>query len=273
MIPADLAPGDSKSLECDWTNLVLHQIRTPDAPSFATAFGELWRQFGTIGELEQPDVLARRMLWDPAQVVDRCAFLYQMMVLTRARKIAAVLDHTAIILVDEPGVVVHLSHHLVAPEWRRTGLAGWLRALPVQAARAVLSAQKRSADSPITLVAEMEHPVASDPATHVRLAAYEKAGYKKIDPARVHFLQPDFRSHREIDSSGGPRPIPLGLVIRRVGREGEDRMSGAEVLRVVRSLYKMYGAGFRKQNMEAVQASLETYPAPDESVLLIPPSA
>ncbi|MFA7234751.1 MAG: hypothetical protein WC076_11645 [Terrimicrobiaceae bacterium] len=273
MIPSDLAPGDAKSLQRDWSDLELHRIESIGDPRFDAAFGALWSEFGAIGEIEQAEILGLRMLWDPSQIIDGCSMRYRMMLVTADDRFAAVRDHTAIVLEDEPGAVVHLSHNLVAPEWRRTGLAGWLRALPITTARSVLSAQKRPVDAPITLVGEMEHPDASDPATHVRLAAYEKAGCKKIDPGRVGYLQPDFRAHHEIDAGGGPQPIPLCLIIRKVGRENEDYVSGEEVRRIARSLYKMYGMGFRKKDMEIVHASLESYPAPEEKIPLIPPTA
>lgn len=197
---------------------------------------------------------------------------YHMLLVTSRGKFAAVRDHTAIILGDVPGVVVHLSHNLVAPDWRRSGLAGWLRALPIATAREALAAQGRPPDSPMVLVGEMEPP--SRPGNIIRLQAYEKAGCKKVDPARVGYLQPDFRAHQQIDLDNcGARPIPLSLIVRRVGREAEDFITGAEVRRIVRSLYKMYGAGFRAGDMEAVHATLENYPAPDERIPLIPPTA
>ncbi|MCX6968755.1 MAG: hypothetical protein NTV93_01200 [Verrucomicrobia bacterium] len=273
MIPSDLAPGDAKSLQRDWSDIELHRIGNTSDPHFDIAFGALWSEFGVIGEVEQADVLGLRMLWDPSQVIDGCSMRYRMMLVTSNGKFAAVRDHTAIVLEDEPGAVVHLSHNLVAPEWRRTGLAGWLRALPITTARSVLSAQSRPADSPITLVGEMEHPDSSDQATLVRLAAYEKAGCKKIDPARVGYLQPDFRAHHEIDMGGGPQPIPLCLIIRKVGREHEEHVTGSEVRRIARSLYKMYGTGFRAKDMDVVHASLENYPAPEEKIPLLPPTA
>lgn len=273
MHPADLAPGDQKSLQRDWSDVELHRISSTEDPFFDTAFGALWAEFGAIGEIEQASVLGMRMQWDPARLVNGCAMRYRMMLVTSGGKFAAVRDHTAIVLENEPGAVVHLSHNLVAPEWRRSGLAGWLRALPVTTARSVLAAQNRPPDSPITLVGEMEHPDASDQATLVRLTAYEKAGCKKIDPSRVGYLQPDFRAHHEIDRDGGPRPLPLVLIIRRVGREQEEFVTGAEVRRIATSLYKMYGTGFRAKDMEVVHASLEGYPAPDEKIPLIPPTA
>lgn len=273
MIPADLAPGDHKSLERDWSGMELHRIDSPADPLFDVAFGALWAEFGAAGEIEQADVIAHRMAWDPAVATDGCALRYRMMLLTAEEKFAAVRDHTAIVRENCPLAVVHLSHNLVAPAWRRTGIAGWLRALPIQSARTCLAAQGRPEDSPITLVGEMEYPREGNLASESRLKAYEKAGYKKVDPSRVNYLQPDFRAPSEIDLTGGPAPLPLTLVIRQVGRENEDHISGEEVRWLAESLYRMYRAGFRASDMEPLFASIDSYPAPDEQIALIPPTA
>jgi hypothetical protein len=273
MIPADLAPGDTRSLERDWSGLVLHRVESADDPLFDRAFGALWAEFGASGEVEQASVLARRMLWTGGTMTNGCALRYRLMILECDGKIAAVRDHTAIVRDDRVGAVVHLSHNLVMPEWRRTGLAGWLRALPILTARRCLAAQGRPTDGPITLVGEMEHPRPDDPASLVRLKAYEKAGYRKIDPRQVNFLQPDFHTPEEIDDYGGPRPIPLSLVVRRVGREAETEITGREVRDIAESLYRMYRAGFREKDMIPLFASLESYPDPEARIALLPPTA
>ncbi|MDX2079319.1 MAG: hypothetical protein SFU53_00900 [Terrimicrobiaceae bacterium] len=275
MIPSDLAPGDLRSLDLDrdWSDVELHRVGSTSDPLFDMAFGALWSEFGAIGELEEAPVLARRMLWDPAERIDGTAMRYRMMLVTSGGQFAAVRDHTAIVVDGEPGAVVHLSHNLVAPDWRRSGLAGWMRALPITTARHVLEAQGRPKDSPITLVGEMEHPDPEKPESLVRLRAYEKAGYKKVDPSRVGYLQPDFRASREIDLTGGPRPIPLSLIVRRVGREGEPSIPGSEVRQIVGALYRMYATGFRKQDMTVVHDSLLNYPDDHEDVALLPPTA
>jgi hypothetical protein len=167
---------------------------------------------------------------------------------------------------------VHLSHVLVEAAWRRTGLAGWLRAWPIQSARACLAAAGFPAASPITLVAEMEHADPDFPNRLVRLAAYEKAGFKKVDSALLKYFQPDFRSPHEIDSSGGPRPLPFGLVLRRVGREEEQLIRGAEVREIVECLYRMYGTGFREHDMAAVWRYLRDLPEEEATIPLAAPT-
>ena len=113
----------------------------------------------------------------------------------------------------------------------------------------------------------------ADPASYARLKAYEKAGYLLIDPRRVRYLQPDFREPDEIDLTGGARPLSLSLIVRRVGRESEPTISGAEVLRIVKAIYRVYGETFRRCDMAPVLASLEQYPATDELIDLLPPTS
>lgn len=273
MAPEHLAPGDAKSLAGDWSGIALHDIRRTDDPFFDLAFGSLWAEFGVIGEMEQATVLARRLLWNPLKPLDGASLRYSLVLLTSGEKLVAVRDHTIIVLKDHPGAVVHMSHNLVAPDWRRTGIAGWMRALPVSTAKECLRSLGRPADSPVTLVGEMEYLDADRPVTRVRLTAYEKAGFKMVDPARVHYLQPDFRDPSEIDQSGGPLPVPLCLMIRRVGREHEDSVSGAEVLAAAGSLHKMYGVEFRARDMRAIHDSLGTYPGEEETIALLAPTS
>lgn len=273
MIPADLAPGDAKSLERDWSGMELHRVESAEDPLFDEAFGTLWAEFGASGEVEQAEVLARRMRWNGHAMINGCALRYRMMLLKSSGKIAAIRDHTAIVRDDNEGAVVHLSHNLIMPEWRRTGLAGWLRALPILTARNCLAAQGRPANASITLVGEMEHPDPNDPGSLVRLKAYEKAGYRKIDPRQVNYLQPDFHAPEEIDDQGGPRPIPLSLAIRRVGREEETQITGREARDIAESLYRMYRAGFREKDMIPLFESLESYPHPDTVIPLLPPTS
>src|SRR3954470_21250185 len=135
---ADLAPGDDRSAEFDWTGIEVRLLRGIDDPLFPRAYSFLRETSGRLGEREQPDVLAHRFEWAPTEPVNGCALRYEMLVLLSGDRIVAVRDHTAIVPVElggPPRAVVHLSHVLVDPAWRRTGLAGWLRAWPILTAR------------------------------------------------------------------------------------------------------------------------------------------
>ena len=273
MIPEHLAPGDARSLEGDWADMELHRITSPEDPFFSQAFGALSAEFGDAGEMEQDSVIARRMQWLPEQMINGASMQYALQLVTRRGEFVAVRDHTVIILESEPGAVVHLSHNRVSPDWRRSGIAGWMRARPVATAMDSIQTLRLPSASPVTLVGEMEHFDPTRSATLVRLTAYEKAGFKMVDPELVSYLQPDFRDPAEIDISSGPQPLPLTLMLRRIGREAEGFVSGAEILHNVKALYKMYAAEFRSADMYQVYESLKNYPAAGARIPLKPPTA
>jgi hypothetical protein len=255
---SDLAPGDARSASLDLADFTVHRIRARDDPWFDPAYQALWAEFGVKNEMERRETLAARFRLAPAM-------LYEMVLVQKDGAFAAVRDHTAIPAEGE--VIVHLSHNLVAPEWRRSGLAGWMRAMPVATARELLPG------APITLAAEMEYDDGSDPQRAIRLRAYEQAGFRKVDPARIAYHQPDFRAPMLIDTTGGPEPVPFQLLLRRVGRDAETTISGREVRRIVRALYRMYGAQFRPQDMAHPALDLARYPADDAELALLPPTA
>jgi len=260
MLPstADLAPGDAKSAALDLAEFEVHRIRSESDPWFEAVYEPLWAEFGAKHEMERRETLVARFRLAPAMV-------FEMVLVRKGGVFAAARDHTAIPTGAE--TVVHLSHNLVAPEFRRGGLAGWMRAFPVALARELRPGAQ------ITLAAEMEYDDGSDPNRAIRLCAYEKAGFWKVDPSRVNYHQPDFRAPEEIDASGGPQPVSFQLLVRRVGREDERAISGAELRRIVRAMYAMYGAQFRPQDMAHPALDLEGYPPDDAMLALLPPTA
>ncbi len=272
MIPADLAPGDAKCAGLDWTGYELHRIRDAHSPAFGVAFGALWAEFGAKNEMETAEVLERRLRWDPAHLHQGCALLYELLLVTRDGAFVGVRDHTAIVRPGFGLAVVHMSHNLVAPAHRRSGIAGWLRALPAQTARACLAAQQRDAPHPIALVGEMEPADPSDEPRMIRLTAYEKAGYRKVDPAAIRYLQPDFRPPDEIDADGIARPLPLDLMVRLVGDEARATLPANAVRGIAESLYRMYAVEFRPQDMESVWRNLDSFPRGDTPIRLVPPT-
>jgi hypothetical protein len=269
----DLAPGDRKSMERDWSALELHSITDIKTSQFQLAYRYLWEEFGRKHEIEQVEVLKRRLIWSPRERVDSYAMRYEMLLITAHGTFAAARDHTVIVDYScaPPCVIVHLSHVLVHPIWRRTGLAGRLRALPVQAVRRVLKDLDLPETTSITLVAEMEPPLDGSPERLIRLLAYEKAGFQKADPSVVPYLQPDFRPFDEIEGSGGAELLPFWLILRRVGREEETEISCQELKQTIRALYTMYAREFRLEDMKPVWASLNAYPPDDFAIPLLPP--
>lgn len=273
MIPDDLAPGDAKCAGLDWSGYTLHRIREVDTPEFEVAFGALWAEFGAKNEMETAEVLAQRLRWNPTVLREGCALLYELLLITRDGAFVGVRDHTAIVRPGFGLAVVHMSHNLVAPAHRRSGIAGWLRALPAQTARTCLAAQNRDAPHPIALVGEMEPADSTDEARMIRLTAYEKAGYCKVDPSAVRYLQPDFRPPEEIDLDGTPRPVPLDLMVRLVGEEHRRTLPASAVRGIAESLYRMYSVEFRPSDMEPVWRNLENFPRGSTPIDLVAPTA
>src|SRR5262245_6438953 len=273
-LPADLAPGDTRSMELTEGELDVARIHSSDHPLFAAAYAGLWTEFGSLDEMEPRVVIEQRLAWYPAEALDGCWLRYEIVFVQQRGQRVAVRDHTVVATqrYGIPEAVVHLSHVLVEPTSRRTGLAGWLRAWPLQTARATLVTAGLPVTAPITLVAEMGHPDPQAANRLIRPKAYERAGLQKIDPSVVHYFQPDFRPPEIIDASGGPRPLPFSLIIRRVGRESERFIRGAEVRNIVECLYTIYGTSFRDQEMTALRRSLEAYPAVDREIALVAPS-
>jgi len=271
-IAADLAPGDAASPRFDTSGVRVRRIRSADDPWFAPAYDRLWAEFGARREMETREVIASRLAWDPARPIGSYRYLYEMLVVERREEVIAVRDHTAIAPAETPpprAMLVHLSHVFVEPPWRGTGIASWLRAFPLQAARECAEAIGDPAGS-ITLVAEMEAPAEADAATLRRLASYGRAGFRTIDPARIRYAQPDFRGAAVMDA-GGVTPVPLGLVIRRVGRERDQQIRGDEVRAIVAALYEMFAVHVRPERMAPVWALYHELPQPEDLLDLLSP--
>jgi hypothetical protein len=168
--------------------------------------------------------------------------------------------------------VVHLSHALIEPGDRGTGLAGWLRALPLAAARRVASARGLASSHPVVLVAEMEPAGPGDAVRRGRVRSYMRAGFRMIDPQVARYAQPDFRSP-EVLASAAPRAIPLELVVRRVGRESDGLMPAAEVGAVVESIYAVYGAHVPPHALEPLRESARVWTTSQTEFRLLQPAA
>jgi len=276
LIADDLAPGDLAVASGDWSGLRLERIRSPHHPLFEPLYARLWREFGPRGEMETRAVIADRLGWRPQQPVNHHALLYEMVAARRGAAIVGLRDHTAIVPCpphrrDHPGqVIVHLSHVIVEPPLRGSGLSGWLRALPIQAGRECAAAAGEPPRQRTTLVAEMEHPDGVSPMIMARLRSYERAGFLAIDPDEVHYVQPDFRPAADIERSA-VQPVPLLLVVRRVGRESERTISGTEVREIVQALYTMFGVHVRADHMAPLWGLCDHLPGPGETIALRPP--
>jgi hypothetical protein len=186
--------------------------------AFDLGYRLLDAQFGPVDELERREVLARwhargSLSADGARVRAR----YHMLLFREGDgRVAAVRDTFSAVDIVARRVVVLLSHSLVLPVARRTGIAALLRAAPVVLARRDAAAAG-IADAEMVLVAEMEPVVPEEAATAVRLLSYARGGFQVVPPSSAPYAQPDFR---DVEALGIPAvPIPMALVIRQVGSE------------------------------------------------------
>jgi GNAT superfamily N-acetyltransferase len=226
--------------------------------------------------METLSILQHRFRWNTAQPVSGKPLFHYAMILALDPKnqVAAVRDYTAIVHTppERAAATVHLSHLWIHPDFRRSGLAGWMRAFPIETARTLLARARHALHAPITLVAEMDLPKVKDPASSIRLLAYEKAGYRKVDPRVMPYLQPDFREPAAIDASGTLQPIPMTPILRRVGHEAESFAPASEIRIVVRDLYAMYSDTFRPADMAPLWKKWRAYPDGPTPIPLLPPS-
>jgi hypothetical protein len=111
--------------------------------------------------------------------------------------------------------VVLLAHTLVLPAFRRTGLAGILRSVPVVLAHGA---------SEILLAGEMDMAVPHPKDTVIRLVAYGRAGFRVIPPEMLPYAQPDLR---DLSAGVEPEPLPFLCVVRQVGEEDRAEISRA----------------------------------------------
>lgn len=248
----DLAPGDKISESLDFKSFEVIKILNSTSPNFNFAYDWLWKEFGEKGELESKENLSLRFFksLQNSKDLSTVPFYYEMILVKRDSCFAAVRDHTVILDLDpHPEIFVHLSHLLIDPHFRKTGLAGWMRAYPLQTAREFMKILGLTDSLPITLIAEMEPFDARFSDRIIRLLSYEKAGFKKIASKNFKYYQPDFKQRDKIEQAEEPQFLQLDLIIRRVNREHELTISGIEYKRMIRILYSMYSATLHEDNI------------------------
>jgi GNAT superfamily N-acetyltransferase len=276
LLAEDLAPGDRDVVNRDFGDVHVRRVGGVDDPDFTAAYERLFAEFGPSGAMERRAVIGERLAWRPERPVGGAALAYELLVVRRGGAVAALRDHTAIVRLDAQGrplpgpVVVHLSHALVEPAHRGSGLAAWLRALPLQAARRCAVAAGCAPSTPVVLVAEMEPRDPDEPERLARLRSYERAGFSMVDRGAAPYAQPDFREPERW--SDAPRAIAFGLVVRRVGREAERAMPAEELRTVVESVYAVYGVHVPAAALDPLRADAARYTGRPGLVRLLPPT-
>lgn len=224
-------------------------------------------EFGPLLEIERRETLER---WFAAGSLsppeDPLRAHYHMLLFRDADgQLAAVRD--CFVTVDTRSAlgVVLLSHSLVRPAWRRSGLAALLRTAPIALARAH-GAQR------VLLVAEMEMVEAHDRASVVRLIAYGRAGFGVVLPEALPYAQPDFR---DLDALGvPPRPLPFLSVVRQVGAEHRRTLRREDVAAIIEHLAAIHRCHCHEEHLRPVRdharAALDRWPGATVPLLPLP---
>jgi hypothetical protein len=215
---------------------------------FEEGFALLDLQFGSLGEMEREDVLTawfdRGSLSPPDARIP--ARYHMLLARDEHGTIAGVRDLWVTVDRAANRVLAVLSHSLVLPPFRRSGLASLLRAVPVALAQAALPGAE-------TMVcAEMDMVRPHDRASLVRLMAYGRAGFQAIPPEVIGYAQPSFGPWTD-DAT----PLPMLAIVRPVGSEDEPTMSFELVRAFVHHYQAAQGCHCDPRQMTAVRANVE----------------
>lgn len=224
-----------------------------DAPSDVAAFDQgyavLHDEFGETEDIERYDTL--RAWFDASSLSPANApiSVRYHMVLARDRDgtLAGIRDCFTTVDPVAGRAVVLLSHSLVMPAHRRTGLAALLRQVPIGLAR-----QHLGGAGEILLAAEMEHVSPEDRDSVIRLVAYGRAGYRVVPPEVFPFAQPDFTE--AVEQGAQPRPLPFLTVVRQVGEEGRADIPLGRLHAIVDHLLAIHACHSRAEHLAPIRA-------------------
>jgi hypothetical protein len=216
--PLPLAPEDFTAPERARASALgdairLEELHDPDAPAFDAAYRLMDAFFGARGEVEPRHVLAGFLRDGWIRYNEQAEGSYHLVTAWHGDDLVGVRDCYVDLDHGQQISLVALSHVIVAPAWRRSGVAALLRTAPVALAR---RAQERRGGGrwPTLVAAEMEPFDTHDHDSVSRLIAYGRAGFHVFDPQRFRYSQPDFRclpgaAHTGIAMLGVVRPIGL----------------------------------------------------------------
>ncbi|HMV69447.1 MAG TPA: hypothetical protein PKA64_21575, partial [Myxococcota bacterium] len=242
-----------------------------DRASFDAGWRALDAEFGRNEEIEPRETLeawfdAGSLSPSGAPIV---AFYHMILARDVDGALAGVRDCFVTVDPIARRAVVLLSHAVVFPAWRRTGLAALLRAAPVGLARRALGV-----DGEILLVAEMEAVEPHDRASVIRLLSYGRAGFSVVSPEALPYAQPDFGAAARL---GGPVPLPFLPVVRLVGAEAASSLSRSQVQAIIDHLHAVHRCHCQPQHLDPIrawaQAGLDAWPGDAIPLLRPPPRA
>lgn len=245
-----------------------------DAAAFSVGFGLLDAQFGPTGEIERRETLEK---WLAAGSLSRPEAAiharYHMLLAHDGDRVAGVRDCFVTVDPVAKRVVVLLSHSLVLPEWRRTGLAALLRGAPAVLARED-AAKDGISDPEILLAAEMEMVEPHDRSSVIRYLAYGRAGFGAISPTILPYAQPDFRDLDALKITE-PRPLPFVAMVRQVGEEGRADIPRERVIAVVHHFQAVHASHCKAEHLAVIRdhaLSAVAADGRDPLPLILPPA-
>ncbi len=243
----------------------LARVRTQ--AEFDLGHGMLFEVFGPSGEIERKETLDRWFSGSLSAPDAAIPAAYHMILARDIHgEIAGVRD--CFVTVDRASrrAVVLLSHSLVLPAFRRSGLAALLRTAPITLAREMLGA-----DGEIMLVAEMEMVEPDQRISVIRLISYGRAGFGVIPPSALPYAQPDFHDF-ELDAKE-PVPLPFLALVRVVGAEASREISRSHAEAVVAHLQAIHACHCRPDDLVPIRDhALRALAAwPGDSIPLIAP--
>lgn len=211
----DIPPGENaEKVRAALARFQLQEVRSDDA--FALGYDTLDAVFGPPGEIERRGVLEAWLRGSLTKPDARIRVVYHMSLLWEGSALAAVRDHFSVVDRATGHVVAFMSHSLVIPAFRRSGVAALVRALP--AAHARLDALALGVTpTEVSLLSEMEMFEPHRSETLVRLYAYGRAGFRVVPPWHLPYAQPDFRDVTALGIEA--LPVPMMLLVRQVGEE------------------------------------------------------
>ncbi|AUX38444.1 MULTISPECIES: hypothetical protein [Sorangium] len=272
--PRDVRPGEGPE-KVAWALARFSVDEARDEAAFDEGYRALDEVFGPKGELERREVLAA---WFAGRHTDPAAPIEARYHMLLARsvddgRLAGVRDGYVTLDRAARRCVMLLSHALVLPAYRRTGLAALLRAAPVALARRALEgAGLGGGGAEVMLAAEMEAVDPDDRDSVVRLIAYGRAGFAIVPPAVLPYAQPDFRDVAALGVA--PVPLPLLAVVRQVGEEGRDDIPRARAASFLRHYQAVHAAEVSQGELAPIRenalARLAAFPGERVPLIRIP---
>lgn len=247
----DLTPAErGPRLEDALGRFTITPIVSP-GPEFEEVYAFLDAEFGPKNELEAKGTILGWL--GRAGVQDGLFVAYHLLSCRDADGALAGARDCFVIRRGEGPWVVLLSHVLVGPAWRRSGLGALLRAAPV----ALLRAAGAQDHEERVLAAEQELIDPADEASIVRQLAYGRAGFSALNPQVFPYAQPDFRPHAV--AAADPRPVPMMLTLRRLGLEHAPEAPAALAWAVLDAFDVVHGEHCLPGDLAARRALAEAW--------------